>query len=358
MEKQTNKKRKKIVGLGILALLAIVIFGYKYVQEDKYESTDNAQIDGNILPIKAGITGYVARIYFTDNSYVHKGDTLIVFNTDELRLKEKEVEAALLNAQATIGVSENRILAGKDETRAAQLSVQAEQEQIQATKAILQKAKSDLERTKKLYEVKAVTEAQLEDAQKNFAIATANNNSTLSHIKSLHNSANSIAKRTAVEQKEIIVTNALVEQRRAALGQIRETIKSAFILASFNGIITKRAIQVGQYVNTGQSLCALIETDNLWVTANVKETQLKNLKQRQQVEIIVDAFPNAKLQGSVESFGGATGGKFALVPPDNSTGNFIKITQRFPIRIKINNKSVHLPFLYPGLSASVNIKIH
>ena len=130
------------------------------------------------------------------------------------------------------------------------------------------------------------------------------------------------------------------------------------MLAPCDGTVTKRAVQPGQYVSAGQSLCAVVDDQHLWVSANVKETQLSLIRPGQPVEISVDAYPNLSLTGKVESFGGATGAKFSLMPPDNASGNFVKVVQRVPVRIALNPQGENSQrLLYPGLSAFVKIKI-
>lgn len=156
----------------------------------------------------------------------------------------------------------------------------------------------------------------------------------------------------------IDLAKAQIKQREAELTLAKKQLSYATVLAPCNGVVTKRAIQEGQYVTTGQSLCVVIDNENYWITANFKETQLEKMKIGNEVEIELDAYPDLKLTGKVQSYSGATGAKFSLLPPDNSTGNFIKITQRFPLRISIDNfPKEKATEIFPGLSVFVKVKV-
>ena len=158
------------------------------------------------------------------------------------------------------------------------------------------------------------------------------------------------------DESQINMAEAQVEQCKADLILARQQLNYAIVRAPCNGIVSKRAVQEGQYISVGQSLCALVDNENLWVTANVKETQLRSIKIGQEVKIKVDAYPDLDLTGKIESFSGATGAKYSLLPPDNATGNFIKITQRIPVKISINKLPADkAQLLFPGMSVFVKI---
>ena len=160
------------------------------------------------------------------------------------------------------------------------------------------------------------------------------------------------------DQNQIELARAQIKQREAELAVANKQLSYATVLAPCNGIVTKRAIQQGQYVSAGQSLCVVVDNDHFWISANFKETQLQNIKLGSEVTIKLDAFPDLELTGKVESYSGATGAKFSLLPPDNATGNFIKIVQRFPSRISIDNfPKDRASEIFPGLSAFVKVKV-
>ena len=159
------------------------------------------------------------------------------------------------------------------------------------------------------------------------------------------------------ERKQVSVAGNIILKKQAELTAALERLRHACIIAPFDGIVTKRNVQTGQFIIAGQSLCALINHKNLWVTANFKETQIEKIKTGQKVQVTVDAYEGKKLTGTIDSYGGATGSRFALIPPDNSTGNFIKISQRFPVKIKLDPQTEYSQ-LYPGLSVLVKVKVN
>ncbi len=158
------------------------------------------------------------------------------------------------------------------------------------------------------------------------------------------------------DENQIVIAESQVEQCNADLIIARRQLDYAIVKAPCDGIVSKRSVQEGQYISPGQSLCALVDISNLWITANFKETQLKNIKKGQQVKIKVDAYPDLGMEGKVESFSGATGAKYSLLPPDNSTGNFIKIAQRIPVKITIDRiPADRINELFPGMSVFVKV---
>ena len=158
------------------------------------------------------------------------------------------------------------------------------------------------------------------------------------------------------DENLIHLAEAGIEQCKADLILAQQQLNYAIVRAPCNGIVSKRTVEEGQYISSGQNLCALIDNENIWVSANLKETQLETIKIGQYVKIKVDAYPDLDLTGKIESFSGATGAKYSLLPPDNSTGNFIKITQRIPVKIFINKLPTDkAQLLFPGMSVFVKI---
>jgi membrane fusion protein (multidrug efflux system) len=357
MEQQKPKKKNPKM-LIILVLIVIIIAGtgsYYWISSKAYETTDNAQVDGNIIPVRSSVTAYLNEIRFRDNQQVKKGDTLIIFNTVALRAKLEQAQAALENAKADLSVSDIRAMASAQNAQSSLQTAQSGQQDILATKANLDKAKQELERTNNLLKIKAATQEQFETATAAVQVAQANYTQAISKQASSY--SNSVGQEISAKavKGQISVAQAVVKQKMAELALAEEDFSHAYITAPFDGIVTKRSVSQGQYISAGQTLCAIIDNHHLWISANMKETQLDKIKPNQPVQIKLDAFPELKLTGKVESYLGATGAKFSLLPPDNSTGNFIKITQRFPIRISIDGEQSTA--LYPGLSAFLKIKV-
>lgn len=370
MEKQTvpKKSRKPLIILAMAFIIMMGTGGFYWIKSTAYETTDDAQLNGNIFAVRAGVTAYLDSLCFHDNQRVAKGDTLFIFDTTALRAKVQQASAALESARTKLSVSDILALVSRQNAAASQQAALSGQESISAAKAELEKAQHDFTRDEELLKIKAVTQVQY-DADK-----AALERARATYRRSLHDQQSSVITSAGLKSQamaahhQISAAAAQVAQCEAELRLAEDELNHAFIVAPCTGIVTKRAVDQGQYVLAGQSLCAVVDEQHLWVTANFKETQLHRIKPGQPVDIGVDAYPDLELKGIVESYGGATGAKFALIPPDNATGNFIKVTQRFPLRIRIVSptgedgsrrqaKGSDDPVtLFPGLSVFVKVK--
>ncbi len=359
MEEETKKKNpKRLIIILIIAAIIVTIGVIYFIAGAKYETSDNAQLDGNIVPIRSGITAYVSAIRFTDNQTVLKGDTLIIFDKEELKAKCLQAEAALDNAKANLLSTQNRASASIDNANASRETAESNQQTIVEAKLKLEKAQKDFDRITELYKIKAATTEQVDNVQSNLQLAKSEYTKTIHQQQSSTSSSYGLRAQSKADQNQIALAKAQIKQREAELAVATKQLSYATVLAPCNGIVTKRNIQQGQYITAGQSLCVVVDNEHIWVSANFKETQLENIKIGSEVIIKLDAFPNLELKGKVESYSGATGAKFSLLPPDNATGNFIKIVQRFPSRISIDNfPKDRASEIFPGLSAFVKVKV-
>ncbi len=357
MEQESKKKKpSKLIVISIIAIVIVVIGVIYFINGSAVETSDNAQLDGDIVPIRSSVTAYINDIRFKDNQVVKKGDTLILFDADELKAKLAEAEAALDNANANLLSVENKASASHENANASQETTESNQQSIVVAKTKLEKAQKDFDRIVELQKIKAATQEQLDNAQSNLQIAKSDYAKSVSEQESSVSSSLGLKAQAKSEENQIDLAKAQIKQRAAELALAKKQLSYATVISPCNGIVTKRAIQQGQYVSSGQSLCVVIDNEHFWISANFKETQLAQIKIGNTVEIKLDAYPDLKLTGKVESYSGATGAKFSLLPPDNATGNFIKITQRFPLRISIDNfpkeKNTEI---FPGLSAFVKV---
>ena len=354
-------KKKKPTRLIIIAVIALIIVGTGvayFISGAAYETTDNAQLDGDLVPIRSGVTAYIKEIRFKDNQLVKKGDTLILFDMDELKAKVLQAQATLDNANANLLSAQNRAAASNENAAASEETAESNQQSIVSAKVKLEKAQKDFDRIVELQKIKAATQEQFDNAQSNLQVAKADYAKTLTQQQSSNSSSLGSKAQAIADQNQIELAKAQIKQREAELILAKKLLSYATVIAPSSGVVTKRSIQLGQYVTMGQSLCVIIDTENYWVTANFKETQLGKMKIGDGVEIELDAYPDLKLLGKIQSYSGATGAKFSLLPPDNSTGNFIKITQRFPLRISIDNfPKERATDIFPGLSAFVKVKV-
>lgn len=354
-EKKGKKKLVILAGvLGTIATIAIIYF----IIGANYESTDNAQLDADIVPIRSSVSGYVKTIHFKDNQTVKKGDLLITIDDTDLRTKVAQAEAALENAKANLLSVKSNATAVSENADASALSSTSVQQNIASAKAKLTKSESDFKRIENMFNAKAATQAQYDAAKADLDISKAQYEGALSQYKSAAAQSQGIRSQAEAQKAQVTLAEAIIKQREAELALANTQLDNATIEAPCDGIVTKRAIEQGQYITVAQPMCSEIDKSHFWVTANFKETQVKKLKPGQTVDIKVDAFPDLKITGKVDSYIGATGAKFSLLPPDNSTGNFVKIIQRVPVRIEIVDYPKEASdILFPGLSVFVEVNV-
>lgn len=364
--KQKKKKRSLIIFIVIGLLLMTVLGSYFWLQSRKYVSTDNAMLDGNIYSVRSSVTAHLKQINFKDNQRVQKGDTLFVFDTIALKVEVAQAKSALKQAKSQLSISDTEALASKQNAHSAQESILALEDEVIVAKTKLDKAQEDFNRSQSLHEIEAVTQMQLDADASALELAKTNYQQALHNKQSSTTASSALYSKATAAEGQISTTLAMVAQREAELALAEENLKQAYVLAPCDGVVSKRTVNPGQYTLAGQSLCTVSDTKSFWVSANFKETELRKIQTGQTVEINIDAYPDLKIKGMVESIGGATGSKYALIPPDNATGNFIKVTQLFPVRIKITEffDSKNKPngrddkvMLFPGLSTHVKVKI-
>ncbi len=335
-------KKKKIVAPIILSIVVIagIIYAIRtYSFNRHHETTDDAQIDGNISPVLPRISGYVNDIRFEDNTPVHKGDTLIILDDRDLRIKVLQAQAALDNAKANVDVV-------KANTGSAEATVMTAKSSIDLANVNVQKTKEDYDRCDALVKQHAATQAQLDAAR-------ALRDGALSQLDVAKKQMDATQKQNSAALEQIKVAQSLVAQRQADLDYANLQLSYSYIIAPVDGMVSKKNVQPGQFVQAGQALFSIVDETDIWIVANFKETQMENMMPGQSVDIHIDAFGDLPIQGEVENFSGATGARFALLPPDNATGNFVKVVQRVPVKIKLKVDKDIASKLRPGMSVSV-----
>lgn len=356
-EKKRGKGKRLIIIGGILGISAIV-GGVYYAKSMGFETTDNAQLDADIIPVRTSISGYVKEIRFKDHQNVKKGDTLLIINDDEFQARFLQAEAALENAKANLIAVKNNADAGDLNADAAFLSSETTSQNIDVTQAKLNKIKEDYKRIKNMYYSKAATKAEMDAVEAELAVAEAQFKAAKNQYKASSAQSRGV-KSQAIGQKSLIaLAEALVKQRQAELMLAKTQWSYTVVKAPCDGVVSKRSVDQGQFVTMGSPICSEIDLSSLWVTANFKETQIDHIKLNQTVDVSVDAFPSLTLKGKIDSYIGATGAKFSLLPPDNSTGNFVKIVQRVPVKIRlVGLTEEQRTLLLPGLSAYVSVSV-
>ncbi len=335
-----QRKGKKLIFPIILALVLIgtLIFTIKeYVYYQSHEVTDNAQVDADISPVIARVGGYVKEIRFADNQFVKEGDTLVILDDRDYKVRLQQAEAGLAVARQSVDVSQYVVTEAKSSIATAQANVEA-------AKVKVWKATEDFNRYQNLYTDHAITKAQFDEAK-------ADKESAEAALAVAQSQVPVQVKKVSTNERQVSATASNIALRQADIDYAKLQLSYTVITAPASGVVSKRNIQIGQLVQGGQSLFAIVNEKNVYVTANFKETQMSSLRVGEKVDLEVDAYPGKDIQGSVESFAGATGAKFSLLPPDNATGNFVKVVQRIPVRIKLA-EAEHVQ-LRPGMSVKV-----
>lgn len=315
-------------------------------------------MEASIIPVRSSVNGYVKEILFEDNQEVKKGQLLIVIDDTEYRARVAQAEAALENARANLKAVQNNAVASDLNANAALFSTETTQENITSAKARLTKVKNDFRRIKNMYESKAATQAEMDNVTAELEVAQSQYDAAVKQLKASKAQSEGVRSQANGQQSMISLAEALVRQREAELKLAQTQLDYTTIEAPCDGIISKKSVDVGQFITTGQPMCSAIDNTRLWIVANFKETQLENMKKGQSVSVKVDAYPSMKITGKVNSFVGATGARFSLLPPDNATGNFVKIVQRVPVKITLDHLSKEdLKKLFPGLSTSVTVNV-
>ena len=379
-----KRRRAPFVLVGLL-VAAGAIATFIYVSRIGREKTDDAQVEAHVSNVSARIAGQVKRLVAKDNQEVKAGDLLLELDDRDQQVKVASARAELAGAQAQQRIAQTQ-LALTEKTAKANLAVaqgaiaqaaavtgstaaQIDQAKadVAAAESHKQLAKIDRERAERLHATGAVTQseidarvaadtqadAQLAQAKARLASALANrSNSSGTEVSARGRllAAETVDEQTESARAQVALAEARVAQSQAALDRALLELEYTKVRAEIAGTISKRTVESGQLVSPDRALMAIVDLSDIWVVANFKETQLAEIAPGQSVEVEIDTF-SGKLDGHVESVAAGTGARFSLLPPENATGNFIKVTQRVPVKIKVDNRHGHV--LRPGMSAEV-----
>jgi membrane fusion protein (multidrug efflux system) len=345
--KSSFKASTKQVVMGAIAavvLVAGIIYGinrWRFAQV--HEETDDAQVEGDISPVLPRVAGYVSHVLVVDNQRVTVGQSLMEIDSQELDLKVKQTEAALANAQADQVTAEAVLATAKALQQTALVNIDTAQVRQK-------KAATDLARDTDLEKTGAITDTQLIDTRAR--ADTAND-----QLESVKSEASTALAQIAVAQARLKAASTMADEKAADLAYAKLQRSYAAVPAPIDGVVSKKSVEPGQFVEAGQTVMSIASDTNVWVVANFKETQLTHMKAGQDVEFEADTYPGTLFHGKVESISGATGARFALLPPDNSTGNFVKVTQRVPVKIVLAQAPDSEHPLRPGMSVDATVSV-
>ena len=330
----------------IILLLVLLGGGYygwtRYQFAKAHESTDDAQVEGDVYPILPRVGGPVLEVKVMDNQPVKKGDVLATLDPGDYQQRVNAAEAALAAAQA-------QVAAARAGVSTAQATVRTAQTGIGVSEANQAKLQKDLKRSTFLREQDIIPQSEYDAVQANLRATSAQRATATDQV--------SVARQqVAAAQQQIAVAQAVVKQRQADVDNARLQLSYTTLVAPGNGTVSRKNVQPGQVVAPGQQLMGIVGSEKTWVIANFKETQLEDMKVGQAVRLEVDAYPKEKFQGHIESLSAATGARFALLPPDNASGNFVKVTQRVPVKIALDQVDPQHP-LRAGMSVNAVVAV-
>lgn len=353
------KKRSKVF---IIILIVMVIAGAwfgisKYTYSQHHEDTDDAQVEADISPVIPRVSGYVTEVRVKDNQLVNKGDTLLVLDARDLKLNLEQAEAALETAKSNVAAARANTAAARSGIASSRAGVNTVDAQIAAAQINITRATQDYNRYANLIKDHSITQQQFEQAQAAKETAEKQLQILQQQKRQASSQTGVVSSQSNATAQSIGVAEAMVKQREVDVENAKLTLSYTVLTAPEAGKVSRVNIQEGQFLQAGQSTFRIVHNSDLWVVANFKETQLRKMTVGQKVIVHADAFPKHDFEATLTSFSPATGAEFALLPPDNASGNFVKVVQRVPIKIEFSDhQDSLLNRLRPGMN--VNVDVH
>jgi membrane fusion protein (multidrug efflux system) len=371
-----KRSRRPLVIAGSAVALVAVLAWWLYARQ--FEETDDAQIDGDIAAISPRVPGTVTAVHVVDNQQVKEGDLLVELDPTDLEVTVAQARAAVAQAEAAyqaenpnVAITEtsNRasVASAEDEVANARAEMLAAQHDLNQAEAQNRFAQLQLERGKQLVASNTISQNDFDQRQSAADVARANVAGAQQRVaqkKAKLDTAETRLRETRQNApRQLVAREATVQSRKANLELAQAQLKQAELNLSYGkvkapaaGVIGKKSVNAGERVQPGQQLMALTLNGNLWVTANYRETQLDSMRLGQKAKVHVDAI-SRDYDAAVESFAGATGSRYSLLPPENATGNYVKVVQRIPVRIRLNPNQPDLERLRPGMSVEPKVKV-
>lgn len=342
-----NHRSKKLISYAVtIAVIAAAAFWVtgKFIHLGNVEFTDNAQVQQQIVPVNSRVQGYIKEIRFKEYEPVKRGDTLVIIDDADMRLRVAQARADYQNALAGRQVADRSVGVASANAAVTKAS-------IAEAKVVMEMAATDYERYRKLLEQDAVTRQQYDAAKTDYEAKKA-------RYEMLSRQVSATSSVVAETRQRISQNEAGIELAKAMLETAELNLSYCVIVAPCDGYTSRKEIQVGQLVQPGQTLLDIVDSGEIWVTANYKETQLHHIAPGNKVEIKVDAIPGVTFEGQVVSLSKATGAPLSILPQDNSAGNFVKVRQRVPVRIEFTagNNADDMSRLRAGMNVECEVK--
>ncbi|WP_285058446.1 HlyD family secretion protein [Pedobacter ginsengisoli] len=327
-----------LIAIAIIAT-ALIYFGIHIAANLDSIQTNDAQVDAYINPVSARAGGFIKKVCFEEHQRVKSGDTLVIMEDQEYQQKLNEANAFMDDAKAQLDVLDAGI-------HAAESGTLVNRDQIQAARARLVQQQSEIERYRNLIKEEAVTGADLESVQARYDVALSDFHAAQSGLKT------GLAKVEELRSRKALL-NADLKKKEAQLTLAKINLAYTIIKAPYAGRMGRKTILEGQQIQPGQPLVSIVNEHKKWITANFKETQIEGMRIGQTVDIEIDAISKKTYKGRIQAISASTGAKFSLLPPDNSTGNFVKIVQRIPVRISFDDQNIEE--VKSGMNATVSV---
>jgi membrane fusion protein (multidrug efflux system) len=383
-----NRRAVVLLALGVLALIA----GLYWLYAHQFEDTDDAQVDANISNIGPRVAGTVTNVYVIENQTVKAGDPLLEIDPTDLNVAVAQAKAAVAQAEAqlqaedpSVSITEtsntaavagasSELLSATAGLTAAQKDVEQLTARMASAEGTARLAEIERKRGEDLWKAQAIPRADLDrritaaetaqaevratkealaSARERVAQQQAQLGATKSHLQEVRKNA---PRQVETRKASVLYRQANLDLARAQLSQAELNLSYAKVRTPVPGVVAKKAVNVGDHVAPGQQLVAVAQTNDLWVTANFRETQIERMKPGMPVRVHIDAL-DADFNGAVESLGGATGSRLSVLPPENASGNYVKVVQRIPVRIRLDPGQAGLDRLRPGMSAEPKVRV-
>jgi membrane fusion protein (multidrug efflux system) len=343
----------KVIKIGIPVLLIIVVAFFFYYRNRV--STDDAQVDGHLVPVACKIYGSVDKVWVEDNQAVKAGDVLLTLDPRDIQAKVDQARAAITQAKAQIesaGADVEKAKVSFEQAKGSDL--QAAEAVLDARKASFDKARADLQRMKPLADREEISALQFDAFRTQADVAENEWKGAQRRVTSLQQEAVIRKVNVTAQAGKLAQSGAQLEQAQASLAALELQLSYTRITSPIDGVVTRKSVELGQVVQPGQGMMTLIPLHQVWVTANFKETQLTKVRPGQEAEVKVD-MNGQVLKGRVDSISGSTGSRMSLLPPENAVGNFVKVVQRIPVKIRIEEEDAQKVILRPGMNVEATI---
>lgn len=358
--KKKPNKRAKIINYLVLILVLIGLFwvvkAYFNIGNDRY--TNASQVETFINPINTRVSAYIKEIRFIEHQYVKKGDTLIILDDREIQTQLGQAEAAYMSATASKNAVSNSVKTASNNVNTASSNAQSAKANIGATKARLWNAEQNYKRYENLMKDEAVTRQQFDQIKSDYEAQKAQLEAQILQYQAVANTKTTSELSVNEVQSRLGMNDAEIKRTENALAMAKLNLSYTVITAPHDGIMGRRTVNIGQLLNPSQQVATIVDINNLWITANYREKQMENVTIGGLAKIKVDALGGKEFEGKITAISGATGARYSAVPVDNSTGNFVKVQQRIPVRIEFteNNKPEDLKLLRAGMNVEVTLK--